>query len=61
MRTIKLKSPFSIETGKEQRKSILMMWASVLLKNSRINILQEEHYDTGSFIVVENTRTIAAK
>lgn len=56
MRTIKIKSPFAIETGREQRKSILIMWANALLRNARLNIIKEEHYETGSYIVVENTR-----
>lgn len=57
MRTIKVKLPFSKQTGVEERKSKLIMWINALLNNSKINVIEELHYSTGSYIVVENTRT----
>ncbi|MBQ3655716.1 MAG: hypothetical protein IIU03_05145 [Bacteroidales bacterium] len=56
MRTIKVKLPFTKLTGIEERQSKLGMWVNALLNGSKINVIEELHYSTGSYIVVENTR-----
>jgi hypothetical protein len=56
MRTIKVKLPFTKGTGIEERQSKLSMWINALLKGSKVNVIEELHYSTGSYIVVENTQ-----
>ncbi len=56
MRTIKIKLPFAVETSIEERRKKLNLWANVMLKNSEINVIEEQHLEQMSYIVVENTR-----
>lgn len=55
MRTIKIKLPFAQNTGIAERRFNLFQWAMTLVKNATLNILDEQHYEGGSYIVVENT------
>lgn len=55
MRTIKINLPFAKNTGVEERHFNLFQWAKTLVDNAIVNILEEKHYDEGSYIVVENT------
>ena len=55
MSTIKLKLPFSAGTNTADRHSKLFLWAKTLVNNAPVNVLDEQHYDNMSFIVVENT------
>ncbi|MCR5456199.1 MAG: hypothetical protein K6F33_14545 [Bacteroidales bacterium] len=54
MRTIKLKLPFTNNTGVAERHSKLFLWAKTLVNNATVNVLDEQHYERSSFIVVEN-------
>ena len=45
-----------IKKEKKERQSKLGMWVNALLNGSKINVIEELHYSTGSYIVVENTR-----
>lgn len=56
MRTIKIKLPFAVETSIEERRKKLNSWAYVMLKNDVINVIEEQHLEQMSYIVVENTR-----
>jgi len=55
MRTIKLKLPFSNNTGIADRHSKLFLWAKTLVNNAPVNVIDEQHYERTSYIVVENT------
>jgi hypothetical protein len=54
MRTIKLKLPFANNTGIADRHSKLFLWAKTLVNNAPVNVLDEKHYESASYIVVEN-------
>jgi len=55
MRTIKLKLPFTDNTGIADRHSKLFLWAKTLVNNATVNVIDEQHYERASYIVVENT------
>ena len=55
MRTIKLKLPFSNNTGIADRHSKLFLWAKTLVNNATVNVIDEQHYESTSYIIVENT------
>lgn len=55
MRTIKLKLPFDNTTGIADRHSKLFLWAKTLVNSATVNVIDEQHYDNVSYIVVENT------
>lgn len=55
MRTIKLKLSFTNETGIAERHSKLFLWVKTLVNNATVNIIDEQHYESASYIVVENT------
>lgn len=55
MSTIKLKLPFSASTDKADRHSKLFLWAKALVNSATVNVIDEQHYDDMSYIVVENT------
>ena len=54
MKTIKIKLIFELNTNKSERKNKLENWAKVMLKKDKINIIEIEHYEKLSWIVVEN-------
>ena len=58
MKTIKIKLPFNKDEKKSVRNSKLNAWAKTMLRGKKINIIQEEHLDKMSYIIVENTRTV---
>ena len=51
MRRLKLKLGFNKETSVEERKSKLNLWLSVLLRGRKMDVVEEEHYDTMSYVV----------
>ncbi|MCQ2253272.1 MAG: hypothetical protein MJZ61_07470 [Bacteroidales bacterium] len=55
MRTLKIKLPFAPSTGVEEREFNLFRWAMTFVKNATLNVLDEQHFESSSFIVVENT------
>ena len=55
MRRLKLKLAFNKETEIEQRKSKLLLWLSVLFGGNNAKIVEEEHFDTMSYIVALNS------
>jgi hypothetical protein len=55
MRTIKLKLPFTDNTGIADRHSKLFLWAKTLVNNAPVNVIDEQHYESASYIIVENT------
>ncbi|MBO7595769.1 MAG: hypothetical protein J6T70_01835 [Bacteroidales bacterium] len=55
MRRLKLKLAFNKETEIEQRKSKLLLWLSVLFRGENAKIVEEEHFDTMSYIVALNS------
>lgn len=55
MRSLKLKLGFAKETGIEERKSKLLLWLSVLFRGNNAKIVEEEHFDTMSYIVALNS------
>lgn len=57
MKTIKIKLPFSSEINKEERIEKLEKWAKVMLRKDIINIVEESHFETLSWIVVENSKS----
>lgn len=54
MSTIKLKLPFPASTNTADRHSKLFLWAKTLVNNAPVNVIDEQHYDNVSYIVVEN-------
>jgi len=58
MKTIKIKLSFSPETSITERKRKLETWAVAMLKGTIVNIVEEKHFETVSFIIVENTGTL---
>lgn len=59
MKTIKIKLSFAPETAKNERKAKLELWASTMLKGNQVNIIEENHMEKQSYIVVENTKAAA--
>jgi len=57
MKTIKIKLAFSPQTNITDRKNKLIIWASAMLHSNRINILEEEHFENLSYIIVENIKS----
>ncbi|MBQ1698271.1 MAG: hypothetical protein II075_10360 [Bacteroidales bacterium] len=55
MRTIKLKLPFTNNTGIADRHCKLFLWAKALVNSAIVNVIDEQHYESASYIVVENT------
>ena len=55
MRKLKLKLGFDKETSIEERKSKLELWLSVLFRGHKAEVIEEEHFDTVSYIVALNT------
>ena len=53
MRTIKIKLPFASETGIEERRNKLNVWASAMLKSTKMVVVEEQHMEKMSYIVVE--------
>lgn len=51
MRRLKLKLGFNKETSVEERKSKLSLWLSVLLSGRKMDVVEEEHFDTMSYVV----------
>ena len=50
-----MKLPFNNNTGIADRHSKLFLWAKTLVNSAAVNVLDEQHYESTSFIVVENT------
>jgi len=55
VRTVKIKLPFPKTVGKAERKGKLLEWAKALVNGGPVNVLDEQHYDNGSTLTVENT------
>lgn len=55
VRTIKLKLPFDKSKSIADRHSKLFLWAKTLVNGAPVNIIDEQHFEEKSFIVVENT------
>ena len=56
MSTIKLKLPFKATTSEADRRSKLFLWAKHgLLNGGEVKVLDEQHFEDRSFIIVENT------
>lgn len=53
MRTIKIKLPFASETGIEERRNKLNVWANAMLKSTKMVVVEEQHMEKMSYIVVE--------
>jgi len=56
MKTIKIKLAFSPEINIFERKNTLINWAIAMLRRESINILEEEHFENLSYIIVENNK-----
>jgi len=52
MKTIKVKLPFTPEITIKERKKILKKWAKALVKNGNLCILEEDHLERMSYIVI---------
>jgi len=52
MRTIKIKLTFSPKITELERRTMLLTWASKMLKKNTANILEEKHLERMSYIVV---------
>ena len=55
MKTIKIKLPFNSENSIIERKNALNKWAKAMLKQEILIVIEEEHYETMSYIVIVNT------
>lgn len=55
IRTIKLKLPFDKSQSIADRHSKLFLWAKTLVNNAPVNVIDEQHFEDRSFIMVENT------
>lgn len=55
MSTIKLKLPMDKSLSTADKHSKLFLWAKTLVNNTPVNIIDEQHHEGVSFIVVENT------
>lgn len=53
--TVKIKLPFPKTAGKAERRGKLLEWAKALVNGGQINVLDEQHYEQGSTLTVENT------
>ena len=53
-RKIKIKLPFLKNTSVEERQEELKKYANVLLNGRKGKLLEELHYGTGSYIVLED-------
>lgn len=53
--TVKIKLSFPKTVGKAERKGKLLEWAKALVNGGPVNVLDEQHYDNGSTLTVENT------
>lgn len=54
MAKIKIKLPFLKNTSVEERQAELKKYADVLLHGRDGKLLEEHHYETGSYIVIED-------
>ena len=54
IRTIKLKLPFDKSKSIEDRHSKLFLWAKTLVNNAPVNVIDEQHFEDRSFIMIEN-------
>jgi len=59
MKTIKIKLAFEPGTKITDRKMKLETWASAMLKGAQVKIIEEQHSDLASYIIVENSRLIS--
>ncbi|MCQ2975619.1 MAG: hypothetical protein MJ211_12530 [Bacteroidales bacterium] len=59
MRKLKLKLGFDKETTVEERKSKLTLWLTVLFRGQKMTVVEEEHFDTMSYVVALNSELVS--
>lgn len=53
MRTVKIKLQFPAEKSKTERRATLMEWAKTILRNQNNEIVEENHFERMSYVVVK--------
>jgi len=56
MKTVKIKLPFQPRISRGDRLRKLYQWAKILVRSSKPKVIEEKHYESLSYIVVESSR-----